>query len=162
MTNAYRVPGPTTVKVGTAALDALEELGYGRNGVDIRLTVFHADCKSDDNGGDQGPPGDKIYLGETATVRIELAKFDAAVMAKIKTRLKAGTAGTPGTVGTLMVGGSKYVRLTLVNTNDSYNFPCAIGVREITIPVGATQQIIGFEFECLKDSNGVLYNTTTT
>ena len=160
MAAAVLVAGATAVSVGTGAAAALEALGYTRNGVIVRKDAFWLNVPGDENGGDDGPPIEIQYLGEIAIVRLELTKFDTAIIAKLAARLRGGTEGTPGTVGQLIFSGSKDYRLLLNNTNDVINFPRAIprGAYEKNRASKYTTAIL--EFECHKDGSGVLHNTS--
>jgi hypothetical protein len=162
MAHAVNVAGPAEVKVGTGSAGALESLGYTRQGADVRNQGFFIDVPGDQNGGDQGPPIEVQYLGEIARIRLEMTKWDEAIAAKIRTRLLAGTEGTPGAAGTLMFGDSKTVRVTLSTTTGPMNFPRCFIRGEWEINKGTRYSTLVVEFEAHKDSTGVLYNAVVT
>lgn len=53
------------------------QLGYPRDGVELRIEPRHAPVFCDALGGTTGPPIDLLFLGATATARFELSKYDA-------------------------------------------------------------------------------------
>lgn len=162
MAIAVNVAGPALVKVGTGAEGALESLGYTGRGADVQSQGFFVDVPGDQNGGEQGPPIDVQYLGEICRVRLELTKYDEAIALKIRSRLLAGTEGTPGTAGTLMFGETKTVRVLLNTTNNPMNFPRAFIRNAWEMNKGTIYSRLVLEFEAHKDAVGVLYNSTTT
>jgi len=139
----------------------LEDLGYTGQGADVQNQGFFLDVPGDENGGDAGPPIDIQYMGEIARIRLELTKWDSAIAAKIQTRLLAGTAGTPGTAGTLMFSGSKTVRVLLSTTSGPMNFPRCFLRNPWEINKGTKYSRLVLEFEAHKDGSGILYNAVT-
>jgi len=161
MAVAVQVPGLATIKVGTGAESALETLGYTRDGANIRPKAYYQDVPGDENGGDQGPPIDVQILGETATVRLELTKFDETVAAKVRARCASGTEGTPSTAGTLMFGDSKTIRVLVHTVTLPMNFTRCFLRNDIELNKGTKYTTLVLEFEAHKDGSGVLYNSTT-
>ena len=153
MASAIQVRGACQVKVGTGEADALEELGYTRNGADITLESMFLDVPGDQNGGDDGPPIDVQYLGDIARVRLELTKWDEAVADKAIPRVKGGTPGTPSLSGTLMFQDSKCYRLLLNSPSEPRNFLRAFPRMPIEINAGTKFSTLVVEFECHKDDN---------
>ncbi len=159
----YHVAGPALIKLDTGTSNALESLGYTRDSAEIRLEARYEELKSDDMGGEQGPPGDLNYLGESATVRLELTKWDTVVADKVVARLYGGTAGMPGAPGTEMIEGAKTFRLLIHSTNNPMNFPRAILYGAVEINKGTRHSRLVLEFLALKDpTTGVLYNNVVT
>lgn len=158
------VAGPALVKIGTGDAGALEDLGYTVNGADIELRGFHGDVPGDEHGGDLGPPIDVQYFGEIAIVRLEFSKFDAAVADKAAARMLSNIAnpGSPGTPGTLLFGSTQAFRLLINPTNNPMNFPRAFCRGSIVHNKGTRFTRLSQEWECHADSDGVLYNSTTT
>jgi hypothetical protein len=154
--------GPAKISTGTGTSQALEELGYTRQGADIRDQAFFLDVPGDENGGDQGPPIDIQYLGEIAIIRLELTKWDETVAAKVRSRLASGTEGQPGTAGTFMFQDSKTIRVLVEPTTGPMNFPRAFLRREWEINKGTRYSTLVLEFEAHKDASGDVYNSTTT
>ena len=159
----YHVAGAALIRVDTGASHALEDLGYTRDSAEIRFEGRFEELHSDDVGGEQGPPGDLNYLGEDATVRLELVRWDAAVADKLVTRLYDGTAGQPGPPGTLLLQDAKSFRLLVHSQATPMNFPRAILFGAIEINKGERHSRLVLEFRCLKDpTSGKLYDATTT
>ena len=156
------VAGASEIKVGTGSEGALETLGYTRQGADVRVQGYWIDVPGDEHGGDQGPPIDVQYLGETARIRLELTKWDASIGKAVRSRLLGGTEGTPGEPGSLMFGDTKAIRVAIDNTNAPMNFPRCFLRGEWEVNLGTRYSTLVLEFEAHKDSSGVLYNTTVT
>ena len=163
MATAVQVAGVTTVSVGTGAADALETLGKSRNGVIVRKDAFWLNVPGDDNGGDDGPPIEIQMLGEIAIVRLELTKFDSAILTKVAARLKGGTEGSaPATVGSLVFSNNYFYRLLLNNANDPINFLRAVPRGAYEKNRGTKYQTAVLEFECHRNDSGVLHNAVIT
>lgn len=161
MTMQVVVAGPVLARTGTGSANALEDLGYSINGVRIFEDVFMGDVPGDQNGGDAGPPIDVQYFGQIDRVELELNKYVPTVVGKIAPRLLGGTAGTIGTPGTLISGGSKAFRLLLTATGFTRNYLAAIPRGAIESSWGTKFSVIRVTFDC-HAFNGTLYNTTTT
>jgi hypothetical protein len=162
MAQQVHIAGAALIKVGTGSAGALEELGYTRNGANIRPEGYFLNVPGDQNGGDDGPPIEVIYMGETARVRIELTKFDSAIADKIACRVRGGTAGTPAAAGTAMFAGDYTVRVLVSTTNAPINFLRCIPREPVEINKGTKFSTLVFEFEAHKNAAGVLYNAVTT
>lgn len=166
MAITYHVDGPAQIKVGTGVSGALEVLGYTRDGAEIRLEGFFEEVKSDDTGGEQGPPGDLNYLGEQAVIRLELVKYDGTVADKVMPRIKGQTPpGTPASPGQLMLQDSKAIRLLIQPSGTGavpWNFPAGIVYGAIEVNKGTRHSRLVMEWRALKDSSGVLFNNVTT
>lgn len=152
--------GLASIKIDAGS--GLTLLGYTRNGADVSEDAYMTDVPGDENGGDEGPPIEIQIMGETARVRLELTKWDTTVADLIRARVRAATAGTPPTAGTMLFSGTKYFRLLVHGVALPQNFPVAIPRAPIEINKGTKFATLVIEFECHKDSNGVLYNSTTT
>lgn len=156
--------GPALIRVAIpgVASGALQDLGYTEDGADVVRNPFWAEVKGDQNGGTEGPPIDIQWLGETATIRMVLTRFDITVATAVSCRVANSTAGTPAAAGTLMFEENKSMRLLISTTNRPLNFPRALvrGTNEINKSVKFQRYIL--EWECHKDANGVLFNATTT
>ena len=164
MTAAVQVAGLATIKVGTGDGGSLDTLGYTRDGAQITYEAYSVDVPGDEFGGDEGPPIDIQYLGETARIRLEMTKYDSSVKDKLEDRLLGENAGTPGTPGTLLFADSKTVRLAIDTANDNpdRNFPRATLVKTpIEVNKGTKYSTLILEFVAYEDADGVLFNTTT-
>lgn len=173
MAVSIQVAGACLIKVGTNASSnyALETLGYTRDGATIRLDGYFLDVKTDDAGGEAGPPADVQWLGQTAMIGLELTNWDHDVSEKIVNRVKSQQ--TPGSItvanaptGTLMIANSAYHRLVLIpSIGRSYNFPYAFFRDAAEINKGTKYSTLRVEAYALAVSNGttsVLYNSTNT
>ncbi|WP_321377117.1 hypothetical protein [Trichococcus shcherbakoviae] len=160
MAKTVHVAGPVLVKV--AFLSSLEELGYTRSGVDVRLEPHFLDVPGDEGGGEEGVPIEIEFLGETARIRLELTKYDDTVANKVHARVVGGTAGTPAAAGTLIFAGAKDMRVCLVGTNEPMNFPRCVPREPTELNKGSKFSTLVFEFVAYKDANGVLYNAVIT
>jgi hypothetical protein len=164
MTHQYQVAGPAILKVGTGVAGALETLGYTRDGVEMEFDGFFEELHSDDVCGEQGPPGDLNYLGERARIRIELTKWDGLIADKVTPRVLGTTAGVPATTATLLVQGTKYIRL-LIEPRDGapFNFVVAVPRGAITINKGSRHSRLVMEWEAyVNPSSGKLFDAVTT
>lgn len=87
MAEVIHVAGPVEIYVQHPVQEVTEfALGYSANGVELRHTPFWSNYHSDANGGQEGPPTDVLLLGETATIRAELTRWDADVAARVCSR----------------------------------------------------------------------------
>lgn len=161
MAVTVNVDGPALVRVDTGDLNALEDLGYTRDGAEIRFEAYFLDVAGDENGGESGPPIDVQYMGERAVIRLELTKFDGTVADKVTPRLYGGTAGTPGAAGTLMFGGGKCYRVLINTSNRPMNFPRCFIRDAIEVNKGTRFSRLLLAFEAYPDDTGVLYDNTT-
>lgn len=150
------------VAIPGVASGALQDLGYDEDSVGVVRNPFWNDIHGDQNGGTSGPPIDIQWLGETATIRMTLTRFDITVATAVSCRVANSTAGTPAATGTLMFEENKSMRLLINTPSRPLNFPRALvrGTNEIN--KGTKFQRYILEWECHKDANGVLFNATTT
>jgi len=162
MPEAVQVCGAAAIRIGDegAALASLSLLGYTRNGVEMTSEGYFLNVPGDQNGGDDGPPIDVQYLGETARIRVELTNWDPVVAAAIEARLQGGTGGTPGTPGSLMSANAH--RLLIDTTTGDRNYPRVFPRGATELNKGTRFSTLVFEFEAHEDGNGVLWNTTVT
>lgn len=160
MPAAIVVAGAAPVYIDAGA--GLELLGYTVNGVDSVAEAFWLDVPGDQNGGDSGPPIDIQNLGEIVRVRLEFSKWDATVAAKIRARVRGGTAGTPPTPGVLAFAGTLYYRLLINSPTIPENYPYAIPRHAQEINRGTRWSRFVAEFECHKGNGSVVYNQTTS
>jgi hypothetical protein len=162
MTATVHNHGKAQIKVGTGSEGALEILGYTRNGADVTEEGFFIDVPGDENGGDAGDPIDIQYLGEMARVRIELTKFDTSVVDKVQARLNtAKTRGEIGTPGFFIFLNDVAFRLLINSPNNPQNFLRAVPRAPTQRNMGVRFTMIVMEFDCYKNDNGVLYNSST-
>ena len=161
MALTINVAGLAAIRTGTGNSGALQDFGYTRNGAIITFNSYWLDIKGDENGGDDGPPVDIQYMGETARIRLELYKFDPTVAAAVAARVNGATAGTPPGAGVLMFSASKAMRLLINAAGSPMNFPNAIPREPIELNKGTKFSTMVVEFEAYT-VGGTLYNGTTT
>jgi hypothetical protein len=161
MAVTVNVAGPVAVSVGTGSANALESLGYTRDGAHITEDAAYIDVPGDQNGGDAGHPIDVQILTTIHRVRLELTKYDTAIAAKLEPRIKGGTQGVPPTAGTLMFAGDKCWRLLLNCTTGPRNYLKAFLRNAIELNKGTRFSTLVLEFECHPEG-GYVWNTTTS
>ena len=163
MATAISVDGPCNVKVDTGSSNALEQLGYTADGVDVSAEPFNLDVPGDENGGSDGIPIDIQHFGQVHRIRMELTKFDEAVAAKVHNlwnTLGGGTAGTAEhTAGALYSGSSKGYRVLLEPTNRPRNYLFCVPQSFDRVKGSKYTRLI-IEWIAYPVS-GVLHNTTT-
>src|SRR5262245_32056602 len=133
--------GKAAILVDTGSSNALELLGYTRNGADVSTEGFWIDIPGDENGGDSGPPIEIQYLPEMARVRLEFTKFDQTVMDKVLRKLNTLTkvAGSIGVAGTFVFANAYSFRLVIDTPTQPRNFWRAV-------PRAPTQRNMGVRF----------------
>lgn len=156
------VAGAVQVWVGTGTSAALEFLGYTINGVEMEELTFMSNVPSDRAGGTEGPPVDVQHMGDLHYIRLELGQFYESILAKIRARLNGATEASSHTPGTLLACGGYYYRLLLWGPNYTRNYLAAIPRGAIRMNAGTQFSRAMVEFECHRNSSGVLWNTTTT
>lgn len=158
------VAGKVRIFVNSGNAGAMESLGYSINGVQIVERPFYTNIPGDENGGDEGPPVDKQYLGELHYLRMELSKWDDTVAGKIRGRLRGVNAEGSGafTPGSLITCGGYYFRLLLLGANFVRNYLLAVPSEPTEINVGTRWSRPAMEWECQRNSSGVMWNTTAT
>jgi hypothetical protein len=162
MPMTINVAGPVLIRTGTGASAALEDLGYTIEGVEIQEQPKYLDVYGDQNGGSSGIPIDVQYMGEMHVLRFDLSKWDDAVMAKIAVRLRGGTAGEIGTVGTLWGAASKTYRVLLTATNFTRNYVSCLPLEPVGMNAGSKYSRKSFAMVCYPNSSNVIWNTTTS
>lgn len=153
------VSGPLEIWVGTGAASALEFLGYSVNGVTIEEIPLLGEVKSDEYGGEQGPPSDYQLFGFQHRVSMELSKFQDAVLAK----LTAGynPAATPG-VGMLLGCLPATTRLLLFGLNFTRNYPAMLLLEPVErSPIGSQYTRARLNLTCNAKAGVVPWNTVT-
>lgn len=180
------VPGSVLVKVGLGSANALVDLGYTVDGVEIEENEFVEDVKSDRYGGSGGPVIDVQFLGMGAIINLNLVEFDPEVFAKMQSRLATDStiSANPGRVttpGTLLFAGGGLFRTCLIGTKDAAaivadgaidldklltprNYPFSRVVQAIGYNVGtrhAKARVRIEAYQGLVSSNVVVWNRVT-
>lgn len=156
------VAGPAIIKIAAPAAGTLDTLGYTRDGAQITEHVMTGDVPGDENGGDQGPPIDVQYFGEMHLIRCLLTKYDETIADKIRAGLAGGTAGTPGTSGSLYFQGTLAWRLLIHSTNFPRNYTRVVFQEPKEINKGTKFSSLMIVGRAYKDGSGVLFNATTS
>lgn len=147
----YKFDGPTVVKVDTGALNALENLGYSADGIQIEERMFHSDVPVDLNGGPEGPPGDVQFMGSVHIITFRLTKFYDSVLDKITPYLYGGTNGQIPDPGSFM--SSNGFRLLLYpddyasGSNNPRNYPLAFPRGSISFNKGTKYRAVQMTWE---------------
>lgn len=160
MAVTVNVDGLAAVRVDTGDTNALEDLGYTRDGAEIRFEGHFVDVPGDEKGGENGPPIDVQYMGERAVIRLELTKYDPAVAEKVMARLYGETPGTPGAAGTLMFSGDKCFRVLINTPARPLNFLRCFAREAIEVNKGTRFSRFIVVFEAHAADSGVLYDST--
>lgn len=156
------VDGLAVVKIASPAAGSLETLGRTENGVEITEQLFTGDVRGDANGGDQGPPIDIQYFGEMHLIRMLLTSYDEDVINKVRAGLAGGTAGTPGTAGSLYFQGTLAWRLLIHSTNRPRNYLNVVFSEPKEINKGTKFSRALVIAKAYVNSAGVIYNSTTS
>ena len=116
MAIVHHVAGAATIRVDTGGSNALEDLGYTRDGAMVRFDGFFLDIPCDLTGGENGPPSDIQFLGETALITCDFTKFDETIATKIRSRRYGIAEGqyVPADIGKLMIGSTPTLTFRVV------------------------------------------------
>lgn len=160
MAVAVNVAGlaPVYVDLGSG----LQLLGYTANGVDIATSGYFLDVPGDQNGGDNGPPIEIQYFGETAEIRLDLTKYDPAIAEAIEARLARGTPGQPAPAGSIIFGSGSSMRLAIACASRPRNFPRAVPRGACQVNKGTRYSRFIVDFVAYKSISGVLWNTSVS
>jgi len=154
---------PTTIQVFGTATMAVDSstLGVGTaDGWSVKITQHTKDVYTDERG--EAIPADIIGLGQEATVTGELARFDIAVLRTfIQKRSSAGTYGTMGTIGELMINSSRTSVVTLVGAISglTYTFNRAYLLDDVAFDnlSVSSNTTVPITLRCLPDASGVIF-----
>ena len=75
------------VHINTGRAGAFTLSRLTRDGVMITPEAYWIEVKTDDNGGEAGPPTEIQYIGETSRIRCEMTKYDPNNALLLQTRL---------------------------------------------------------------------------
>lgn len=110
--------GPAKISVNTGVSGAWQEVGYTADGVRVREEAIQLPVPGDENGGAEGVPIEFQHLAEQHYLTLELTRFDAAILQKLRSRFKSGiTAGLTKGPGTLVA--DDYFRVLLESDTDA-------------------------------------------
>lgn len=164
MAQQIQVFGAAVVQVGTGASGTLETLCSGgtRNGVQLTFDGYYGDVFADSHGGDEGPPIDVQYFGETVRIELMLTKWEGLVADKMAVRTRGGTLGVPATPGVLMFQDSLSYRMLITSVSGTaLNFPQCVFREPIQINKGTKHSTMIISGTAYKNAAGVLMNSET-
>jgi len=149
MAISHNVNGCT--KVTFKAID----LGYSRDGVDIRLEPKWAPIQSDCYGGSAGAPSDAQFMGAVATVTAELTNYDMAEVEGLSSFTSDAliASGTLPVIGTLARAGTLAEILVLTGTTNTYTFNTAILFHSQSVNKGTRASIHTLAWQCWIDAD---------
>lgn len=142
MTILHVVEGPVLVTWG------LSQLGYSRDGVQIRVEPKWIDIPCDEWGGASGAPADAQLVGAVGHVQCDLTKYDQALCQALTSFVLAGTVGVLPVFGTLMRQGTKTAALTLTGTANTLGFSTTFVRQAIEVNRGTRFSTFVCAFEC--------------
>lgn len=142
MANLHRVCGPVIVTFNGV------QLGYSRDGVNIRFEPRYLDIFSDDFGGQNGAPADAQFMGAIATVQAELVKYEQAEVHRLTSFEKSGTAGVLPQLGTLIRQEEEYATLLLNGKHEDWTFSVAFMRQPIEVNKGTKFSTLVCGWEC--------------
>lgn len=155
--------GPALIRIDANQGAGLESLGYSEDGVRIWQEKFRLPVHGDQNGGLDGPPIDIQQLGAIWHVEMVLTSWETSVADKIANGVAGGSAGTEGTVGTLLFTESNKIFRLLINpTSRPFNFLRAVPEDFDISPKGTKHSKLTITWNCYKNASDVYFNTTTS
>jgi len=150
------VAGPVTVRFASV------DLGFSRDGGTIRIEPRWGDVNSDDWGGAGGAPADRQLLGATATVTVDLTKYEASEVEKLTAFVNAGATGTLPPLGTLIRQDARFAELALNGTKKTYTFATAFPAEPQEVNAGTRFSTFVLGFECwLNNTEARVYMSIT-
>ena len=139
------------------------QIGYSRDGVQIRFEPRWIDVPSDEYGGASGAPSDAQLVGAIATVSADLTKYDKAEVRKLTSfQGTVGVAGTLPAFGTLMRQDTKVQILYLNGANEDFTFAKSFVRQAIEVNKGTRFSSAMMAWECWIDAPAtrVLFTVT--
>lgn len=167
MAQSTFVAGYCQISTDTGSARALQNLGVCINSVSIQERKFYGSVFSDVKGGEEGGPVDQQFFDQMDIITMDFSRFDAAVVEVLRQRMNAqsttggGTAGTLGTPGSLLIGGSYQTRLLIVSVGFTRNYPICLFHDPIEFGSGTKYtrpRLVATAYK--NESTGVLWNTT--
>lgn len=157
--SVFRVPGPCTIKFGTAPSPV--SLGVSKSGVIIRSRTAWAPVTDDAHGTE---PADYIYTGKSA--QVEVVGIDPAQL-KVANPFHAygGLLGSGGAAGLATIGALAYAigkQLSIVERGEVYTWTALVCVPldpDILGLASTTELTVPITFLVVPDVNGKLFST---
>lgn len=159
-----QVPGLAVIKMTLGEDNAIQTFGYTQDGANLTFQPFYQDVPGDENGGDAGPPIDKVFMGEICQIQLDFTKWDAAYELILQKRMRDKTnlltTGVPVGAGTLTFANA--FTLQVVATNRIYNFPRAVPESAFQINIGTKFARLQATFTAYKSTNGILWSASAS
>lgn len=158
------VAGYCEVYADTGADRALDNVGVTINGVQFVEQRFHSPVPGDENGGEEGPPVDKQFMGAVDLIQCDLSKVNETAIEVIRERAMASTSsGSIGTPGSLLIAGGFYTRILVVSSGFVRNYPICLLGEPIAFSTGTKYSRTRVAGEAHRNiSTGLLWNQTQT
>jgi len=165
----FHVNGTADVYIGSVLL------GYSQDGVTISLHYETEDIHTDYMG--SKIPEDVMNLGQWATVKMNLIKYDTAILNNLQKRINDGTHGAApnyyngSAIGELMSQCQDYVVLQIRRYNPAceaatleggWKFNATYLADIDSFKVGTRVTVHDLTFRCLPDASGVLFTVIGT
>lgn len=147
MSVIHQVAGPVLIVVNGNV-----NLGYSRDGVQIRIEPKYLDIMSDDWGGANGVPADTQILGAIGHVTAEMNKYERDELHRLTSFERAGTAGVLPQFGTLIRQELEYTSLYLDGKHENWSFSTAFVRQAIEVNKGTRYSTAVVGWECWMDS----------
>lgn len=147
MSMLHQVAGPVIV-----TWDTTNQLGYSRDGAQIRIEPRWIDVFSDEYGGASGAPADAQLVGAVAHVSCDLTKYEQTYCHALTAFTKSGSAGVLPAFGTLIRQDTKYAPLLLNGSNEDWTFSVAFVRQAIEVNKGTRFSTFVLNFECWVNS----------
>ena len=162
MAISVQVAGLATIKMTLGEDNSLQTFGYTQDGANLTFQPFYQDVPGDENGGDAGPPIEKVWMGEIVQIQLDFTKWDFALESVLQKRLRDKTnlltVGTPVGAGTLTFPNA----FTLIVSTPIriYNFPRCVPESAFQLNVGTKFSRLSAAFTAYKNTNNVLWTAT--
>jgi hypothetical protein len=167
------VAGLATIMINSAPENAstMKVLGYTQDGAYLGFQPFAQEVPGDENGGDAGPPIEKIWMGEVCQVQLDFTKWDAVEASVIAKRLREFgqlTAVNPTGRGARATAGQlMFQRAFCLGIDAPWQklvFPVAIPDQPIQTNLGTKYARMSITFTCYRNSlanGGILYSESS-
>jgi hypothetical protein len=161
---SVHVAGLATIKMTLGEDSGLQVFGYTQDGANLTFQPFFQDVPGDENGGDAGPPIEKVWMGEIVQIQLDFTKWDYVLESILKKRMRDPTGlltvGKPISAGTLTFPNA--FTLIISAPTRIYNFPRCVPESAFQLNVGTKFSRLSSAFTAYKNTNGVLWTETET
>lgn len=143
--------GAHDIYIASPFSGSLVPLGIATDGVRYQNHPYYIDVHGDRNGGHQGPPIEKQYLGEIVIVSFTLSSYTKANVETVRRRGMISTNGSipQSSIGDfIMTGASMRLLLKTELAGDVRNFWCAVPIQAHEVTEGTKFSEWSMAFEC--------------